>query len=117
MHGGEIDEGYCITNSDALEKSMTEASDSHTQEILEYFKKVEQIAELNDGYSLQFAAKSESIEKLVEIITEERENNPSMEFELIFQHNEGPLVLEIKGDTAKVFVKRFLPSSFFIRKR
>ena len=29
MHGGEVDEGYCIANSDALEDSMTASAPSH----------------------------------------------------------------------------------------
>lgn len=116
MHGGEVDEGYCIMNSDAFEKSMAQGSPSRILEILEYFKEAEQVTELNNGYSFQFPANSESIEKLVKIITEERKNNLWIEFELIFQHNEGPLVLEIKGNTAKDFVKSYIPSSFLVRK-
>ena len=79
----------------------------------EYFKEVEQVTELDDGYSFQFPAKSESVGKLVELITEERKNNPSIEFELIFEDNKGPLVLQIKGKAAKDFVRSFAPASLF----
>jgi hypothetical protein len=114
MHGGQLDEGYCIVNSDALERSMTPSSPSHRQKMPEgYFKGVERVAELDDGYSFQFSAKSESVGKLVEFITEERKNNPSIEFELIFQQKEGPLVLQIKGNAAKDFVKSCAPSWLF----
>ena len=114
MHGGEVDEGYCIVNSDALEESMTSGSPSHRHRMLEeYFKEVEQVTELDDGYSFQFPAKSESVGKLVELITEERKNNPSIEFELIFEDNKGPMVLQIKGKAAKDFVRSFAPASLF----
>ena len=54
MHGGEVDEGYCIANSDALEESMTLDSGllPYRHKMLEeYFKKVEHVMELDDGYS------------------------------------------------------------------
>ena len=43
MHGGEVDEGYCIVNSDALEDSMTlDSASCIAKKILEeYFKGVE----------------------------------------------------------------------------
>ena len=47
----------------------------------EYLKKVEHVMELDDGYSFQFPSKWDSVGKLVEFITEERKNNPSVEFE------------------------------------
>ena len=116
MHGGEVDEGYCIANSDALEESMTLDSGllpyRHKMPE-EYFKKVEHVMELDDGYSFQFPSKWDSVGKLVEFITEERKNNPSVEFELNFEENKGPLVLQIKGEAAKDYVRSFVPASIF----
>lgn len=44
MHGGEVDEGYCIVNSNAHEESMTSGAASYRQRIFEeYFKEVEQL--------------------------------------------------------------------------
>ncbi len=77
------------------------------------FKEVERITELEDGYSFQFSTQSQSVEKLVELITKERKNNSSVEFDFIFQQNEEPLLLQIKGSSAKDFVKRFVPRSLF----
>ena len=77
----------------------------------EYFKKVEHVIELDDGYSFQFPSKWDSVGKLVEFITEERKNNPSVEFELNFEENKGPLVLQIKGEAAKNYVRSFVPAS------
>ncbi len=112
MHGGQSDEGYCIVNSEGLENSMI--SGSHRRKKADgHFKGVERVTELNDGYSFQFPARSESVEKLVELITEGRKHNPSIVFELIFQQNEGPLVLEIKGNAAKDFLKSCAPSWLF----
>ena len=71
------------------------------------------MTELNDGYSFQFPAKSEPVEKLVELITEKQKNNPSVEFKLNFEENKGPLVLQIKGEVAKDYVKSFVPASIF----
>jgi hypothetical protein len=107
MHGGEIDEGYCIVSGDALEDSMTPTPDSKKNSE-EYFKGVDQVTELNDGYSFHFPAKSKPVEKLVELITDEKKDNPSVKFELIFQQDE--MVLQIKGDVAKDFVKSWAPS-------
>jgi hypothetical protein len=114
MHGGQVDEGYCIVDSDTLEESMTSGSTSRKQIMVEeYFKEVKQVTELDDGYSFQFPSKSQSIEKLVQLITKERKSNPSVEFDIIFQQNEEPLLLQIKGNSAKDFVKSFVPSSVF----
>lgn len=114
MHGGEVDEGYCIVDSDALEESMTSGTPSRRQLMLqEFFGEVKQLTELDVGYSFQFSADSESVGKLVELITEERKDNPSIEFEIIFEENKGPLVLEIKGETAKDYVKSLALASFF----
>lgn len=116
MHGGEVDEGFCIVNNDILEKSMTPGSPSHRHKMLEeYFKEVEQVTELDDGYSFQFPSKWESVGKLVELITEERKNNPSIEFELIFEENKGLLMLRIKGEAVKDFVNSCAPASLFKR--
>ena len=99
MHGGEVDEGYCIANSDALDESMTLDSGlpPHRHKMLEeYFKDVELVIELDDGYSFQFPSKCDSVGKLVEFIKEERKNNPSVEFEIIFEENKGPLLASDK---------------------
>jgi hypothetical protein len=45
MHGGEIDEGYCIINGDALEDSMTPTPDSK-KNCEEYFKGVDRMGTL-----------------------------------------------------------------------
>ena len=75
--------GYCIVNGDALEDSMTSTPDSKKNSE-EYFKGVDRVTELNDGYSFHFPTKSKPIEKLVELITDYQKNYPSVKFELIF---------------------------------
>ena len=103
MHGGEVDEGYCIVNDDALEDSMTQIS--RRQKNSEgYFKGVDELTELNDSYCFHIPAKSEPMEKLLELIEAERKNNPSIEFEVIVQQNEP--VLQIKGNAVKDFVNK-----------
>ena len=72
MHGGEVDEGYCIVDTDALEESMSSGSTSRKQRLVEeYFKELKRVTELHNGYSFQFPSKSQSIEKLVQLITKE----------------------------------------------
>lgn len=107
MHGGEVDEGYCIVNSNVLEESMPQR-DGREKISGEYFKGVDRVKELIDGYSFHFPAKSERVENLVEFIRYEQKNNPTIKFELIFQQNE--TVLHIHGDLTKEFVKSWAPS-------
>jgi hypothetical protein len=64
MHGGEVDEGYCIVNDDALEDSVTQIS--RRQKNSGYFEGID------DGYCFHFPAKSEPMEKLLELIKVER---------------------------------------------
>ena len=112
MHGGEVDEGYCIVDTDALEESMRSGSTSRKQRLVEeYFKELKRVTELHNGYSFQFPSKSQSIEKLVQLITKEPKNNQSVEFDIIFQQNEELLLLQIKGNSAKDLVKSFVPNS------
>jgi hypothetical protein len=70
MHGGEVDEGYCIVNDDALEDSVTQIS--RRQKNSGYFEGIDEVTELNDGYCFHFPAKSEPMEKLLELIKVER---------------------------------------------
>ena len=74
----------------------------HRHKMLEeYFKEVE--LDMDDGYSFQFPSKWESVGKLVEIITEERKNNPSVEFRS-FSNKTKAACLQIKGEAAKDYV-------------
>ncbi len=115
MHGGSVDEKYCITNTDIAISSPSNRTKNkmHQKDIEEYFKEVERVIELDDGYSFQFLAKSKSIEKLTEFITLERKRCPSVEFELVFEQNLGPISLQIKGTDAKEFIKKYAPSWLF----
>jgi hypothetical protein len=106
MHGGEVDEGYCIVNDDALEDSVTHIS--RRQKNSGYFDGID------DGYCFHFPAKSEPMEKLLELIKVERKNNPSIEFEVIVQKNE--TVLEIRGDAVKAFVNKLRRPNFHAQK-
>ena len=115
MHGGEVDEGYCIVNTEGLENGITASSNKRNLDE-ELSKEVERITELKDGYSFQFSAKSQSAQKLVDFITKEQKNNPSVVFDLVFQQNEEPLLLQIKGNSAKDFVKSVMPPSLLISK-
>ena len=115
MHGGEVDEGYCIVNTEGLENGITASSNNRNLDE-ELSKEVERITELKDGYSFQFSAKSQSAQKLVDYITKKQKNNPSVVFNLVFQQNEEPLLLQIKGNSAKDFVKSVMPPSLLISK-
>ena len=115
MHGGEVDEGYYIVNTEGLENGITASSNKRNLDE-ELSKEVERITELKDGYSFQFSAKSQSAQKLVDYITKKQKNNPSVVFNLVFQQNEEPLLLQIKGSSAKDFVKSVMPPSLLISK-
>jgi hypothetical protein len=112
MHGGEVDEGYCIVNYDAFEDSVTQIS--RRQKNSGYFERIDEVTELNDGYCFHFPGKSEPMEKLLELIKVERKNNPSIEFEVIVQKNE--TVLEIRGDAVKAFVNKLRQPNFHAQK-
>lgn len=73
---------------------------------------VQKIEELADGYAFSFPGGEEVwIARLTEFVAFERKCCPFLSFELLFEANQGPIWLRVRGgDAAKEFVKQFVPN-------
>ena len=69
----------------------------------------EESNELPDGYELRFPGSAEWAAKLTEFIANERACCSFLAFELVFQPNQGPIWLRLRGpEGAKEFMKGML---------
>ncbi len=79
------------------------------QVVLLLFNAVQQTQELADGYTFQFAPDRDSVARLTEFISAERECCPFFTFELIFEPNRGPLWLRLRGgEGVKEFIQTMI---------
>ena len=70
---------------------------------------IEESNELPDGYELRFPGSAEWAAKLVQFIANERACCPFLAFELLFEPNQGPIRLRLRGpEDAKEFMKGML---------
>ncbi len=70
---------------------------------------VEESIELPDGYELRFPGSAEWAAKLTQFIANERACCSFFAFELVFEPNEGPIWLRLRGpEGAKEFMKGML---------
>lgn len=75
-------------------------------ELNDIFKHVEQINELPDGYALKFPGSEIWASQLLKVIVGERTCCPFFTFELVFEPQEGPIWLHMRGpDGVKAFVR------------
>jgi hypothetical protein len=58
---------------------------------------VEQVCELKDGYAFRYPGGEASAAKLLEFITFERRCCPFITFELVFEPDQGPVWLRLRG--------------------
>jgi hypothetical protein len=76
------------------------------EEVSDFFKGVQQVRELADGYAYRFASNEEWASKILKFIVGERSCCPFFTFELGFEANEGPIWLHIRGpEGIKDFMK------------
>ena len=70
---------------------------------------IEESNELPDGYELRFPGSAEWATKLTEFIADERACCSFFAFELVFEPNQGPIWLRLRGpEGAKEFMKGIL---------
>ncbi len=82
---------------------------SRGDEIAGIFKEVQQVNELADGYAFRFPGSEIWPARLVQFITGERNCCPFFTFELLFEPNQGPIWLKIRGPQGvKDFIKDML---------
>jgi hypothetical protein len=77
----------------------------------EIFTGVRSIEELADGYAFEFPADMAVADRIVEFVAVERRCCPFFTFELVFQPDNGPIWLRLRGpDGAKAVIEEMLPN-------
>jgi hypothetical protein len=74
----------------------------------ELFKEVEQVRELADGYAFRFSGTAAMASRLLAFTLVERSCCPFFTFELVFEPNEGPIWVRLRGAEG---VKEFVASN------
>jgi hypothetical protein len=70
------------------------------------FRGCEQVEELADGYGFKFGDVEQWAGRLLSFVLEERKCCPFFIFDLLFEPQEGPIWLQLRGDErVKLFVK------------
>lgn len=72
------------------------------------FKEVEQVRELADGYAFRFTGTAAMASRLLQFTLVERSCCPFFTFEVVFEPNEGPIWLRLRGAAG---VKEFVASN------
>jgi hypothetical protein len=95
----------------AIACRLSEAEQAIREEELarDIFSNCQEVIELADGYAFRFAGDGEWAAKLVEFIALERKCCPFFTFELVFEPQEGPIWLRLRGPEG---VKDFVEQSF-----
>lgn len=70
---------------------------TRVQEVGELFKSVQQVDELIDGYALRFPGSDAWANRLLQFITFERGCCPFFTFALVFEAQQGPIWLHLRG--------------------
>ncbi len=76
---------------------------------LELFSRVDEVAELPDGYAYRFPAEEAWTHTLLGFVAAERRCCPFLTFELAFEPHGGPLWLRLRGSAE---IKRFVRETF-----
>lgn len=72
-------------------------------------REIEEIKELEQGYTLRFAGNAERTQELLQFITQERACCPFFTFELRFEPQNGPVWLSLSGpDGTKGFIHEMI---------
>lgn len=76
------------------------------------FRGCEQVEELADGYAFRFRGVEQWANRLLSFVLEERKCCPFFTFDLLFEPQEGPIWLQLRGDErVKLFIKENFLSS------
>jgi hypothetical protein len=78
-------------------------------EVKDLFAAVEEVRELPDGYAFRFPGSDTTAASLLEFTLAERRCCPFFIFELVFELNEGPIWVKLRGSAA---VKEFVASAW-----
>src|SRR2546421_12909160 len=82
----------------ALACSLTESEHvTRSAELEDLFKSVQQVNELADGYALRFPGSDTWANRLLQFITFERGCCPFFTFALVFEPQQGPIWLHLRG--------------------
>lgn len=88
--------------------NLTEAEYALREEevIANLFLGCEHIEELPDGYAFKFPGNEEWAARLVQFVLDERKCCPFFTFNLLFEPQEGPIWLQLRGnERVKLFVQ------------
>ena len=70
---------------------------TRTEEVKDLFKHVQQVDELTDGYALRFPGSDTWANTLLQFIAFERACCPFFTFALVFEPQQGPIWLHLRG--------------------
>ena len=70
---------------------------TRAEEVSELFKGVQQVDELTDGYALRFPGSATWADRLLQFIIFERKCCPFFTFALVFEPQQGPIWLHLRG--------------------
>src|SRR5947209_4324192 len=79
------------------------------EEVGDLFQAVEQVSELADGYAFRFPGSAADTQRLLEFTLSERSCCPFFTFELVFEPQQGPIWLRLRGSAA---VKEFVADAW-----
>ncbi len=89
-----------------------EQREQRQREVNGIFKGVQEVEELEDGYAFRYPGGDEWLAVLVEFIAEERKCCPFFTFELVFEPEQGPIWLKLRGrEGVKEFVREAMLTS------
>jgi hypothetical protein len=76
------------------------------------FAQAQRVEELTDGFAYQFPATDPWPSKVLEFVETERQCCPFFTFEIVFEPNDGPLWLRLRGsDEIKAFIQTELEAA------
>ncbi len=85
--------------------------DGRRDEVQDLIAAAAEVAELPDGYAFRFPAEDPWPARLLAFVQAERRCCPFFTFELVFEPNQGPLWLRLRGSAAiKAFVRDTFPT-------
>jgi len=92
-----------------LGPEFAERKEAITQDL---FTHAERVDELPDGFAYQFPASDPWPAKVLEFVAAERQCCPFFTFEMVFEPNEGPLWLRLRGsEEIKAFIQAELATT------
>ncbi len=87
-----------LTDEIPLACTLTaEEHEAQAVEIADLFKQVQQVNELTDGYALRFPGSGDWANTLLQFIAFERVCCPFFTFALLFEPQQGPIWLHLRG--------------------